>query len=342
KELTETPGISGQEDRIRRLTMKHLKPLVDEIKIDPMGSIIARKKGTARSPLKVMVAAHMDQIGFIVSFIEDTGFLRISPVGGFDPRTLIAQRVFVHGKKDLLGVLGIKPVHVLSEEEKKKPIQIGDLFVDLGMEKKEIDKVVSVGDMVTLEREFAEMNGSTVCARALDDRLGVYVMIEALKRLKKCQVDVYAVASVQEEVGLRGALTAAFGIEPDIGLAIDVTIACDVPGTKPHEIVTKLGSGVAIKIMDSASISNRKFVDHLVKTAKANKIPYQMEILPRGGTDAGAIERARQGLPVATLSIPLRYVHTVVEMAHTDDIEATIKLTQKYLEQAHRGNYLYS
>lgn len=336
QELSEAAGIPGREEEVRAITREALKGHVDMMEVDRLGNLIAHKKG--KGP-KVAVAAHMDEIGFLVSYVdEETGFLRIEPVGGFDPRTLIASRVTVHGKGGpLTGLIGIKPIHILTDDEKKKEIRIQDLFVDVGLPEKKVAKRVKVGDPVTLTQPFAQI-GDLVSGKALDDRLGMYVGIEAVRRLKKHQADVYFVGTVQEEVGLRGARTSAFAIQPEIVVALDVTLACDMPGVQPHEQVTKLGKGVAIKLKDSASISHPGLVRFLVDLAEEKKIAYQMEILPRGGTDAGAMQLAREGAAVVTLSVPTRYVHTVVEAAHVDDIEAAIKLLTAFLETCHKAD----
>lgn len=336
QQLAEAAGIPGREEEVRALVRKALQRHVDEVHVDRLGNLVAHKKG--KGP-KVVVAGHMDEIGFLVSHVdEETGFLRIEPVGGFDPRTLIASRVTVHtGGGPLTGLVGTKPIHILTDEEKKKEIRIQDLFVDLGLPGKKVARKVRVGDPVTLLQSFARI-GDLVSGKALDDRLGVYVGIEAVRRVKKNQADLYFVGTVQEEVGLRGARASAFAINPDIGVALDVTLACDMPGVSAHEQVTKLGKGVAIKLKDSASISHPGLVRFLVDLAEKKKIPYQMEILPRGGTDAGAIQLAREGAAVVTLSVPTRYVHSVVEAAHVDDIEAAIKLLTAFLETCHQAD----
>ena len=343
KKLCETPGISGYEERIQKVIKEELEKVTDEVKIDKLGNVIGIKKAKKLSgkpaPKKVMIAAHMDEIGFMISFVDKDGFLRFAPVGGFDPRTLIAQRVVVHGAKDIGGVIGSKPIHILNEEERKKPPKIKDLFIDVGLKKDVVSKIVKAGDFVTLDRNFKELNDKVITAKAFDDRVGVYVMIETLKRIKDCYVDIYAVATVQEEVGLRGATVSSFSVEPDVGIALDVTIASDIPGTKEEEMVTTLGGGTAISLMDSHTISNKKLVDFLRKIAEENKIKYQTDILLGGGTDAGAIQRSKSGVPACTLSVPTRYVHSVVEMCHKEDIENSIKLMSKFLENAHKGDF---
>lgn len=339
RKLTETPGIPGREERIRALVKGELEKLADEVRVDAIGNVIAFKKGKTGNK-KIMISGHMDEIGFIVSQIDDKGFLRINPVGGFDPRTLVAQRVVVHGREDLVGVLmpGVKPIHIMTPEEAKTPLKVTDFYIDLGRTQDEIEKLVRVGDPVTMDRAFVEI-GANVSGKAMDDRAGVWVMLEALRRAKNHDVDIYAVASVQEEVGLRGATTGAYGIRPDIGVALDVTLAVDGPGSTKQFQVTALGEGAAIKIMDGASISNYKLVDFMRELAEKNNIKYQMEILPRGGTDAGAIERSQSGCPVITLSVPTRYVHSNVETLNKEDINNTAELLAKFLETAHTGEF---
>jgi endoglucanase len=339
KKLCEAHGVPGREEAVRGLVVRELEKVTDEIRTDALGNVIALKKGSGRGP-KVMIAAHMDEIGFLVSHIDEKiGFLRIDPVGGFDPRVLMAQRVLVHADDgDVLGIIGSKPPHILSEEERKKPLELKDLFIDLGRPAEEVRKLVRIGDFVTLQQDFTEV-GNLVSCKALDDRVGVYVMIEAIKKAKKLVCDMYAVATTQEEVGVRGARVSSFNVAPDIGIALDVTVASDVPGAGEHEHVTKLGAGTAIKIKDSLSISNPKLVRTLRETAEKKKIKYQMEILPRGGTDAGAIQMAREGVAAVTISIPTRYLHSVVEAAHRDDIQASIDLLAAFLEVAHEGDY---
>lgn len=330
--LTEAQGVPGREERVRRLVIEELSPLTDEITVDALGNVIAHKRGTGP---KVMIAAHLDEIGFLVRHVDDQGFLRLEPLGGFDPKTLVAQRVTVHTEtEDLTGVIGTTPVHVLTEEERKKPLELKALFVDLGLEPEQVKAKVQIGDFVTLEQTFKRM-GDLVTAKAIDDRVGVFVMIEALRALQDHQADIYAVATVQEEVGLRGARVSAFGVAPDIGIALDVTVAADVPGSKDFDRVTRLGHGVAIKIKDSSHISHPKLVRALQHLARERKILHQMEILPRGGTDAAGLQLARDGAAAITLSIPTRYLHSVVEAAHLKDIQACIDLLTAFLQVAH-------
>ncbi|MBU0677188.1 MAG: M42 family metallopeptidase [Verrucomicrobia bacterium] len=340
KKLSETPAVSGREEQLRAVVKKALEPIVDSIETDIMGNVIARRKGVGKRT--VMLAAHMDEIGFIVRYIDDNGFLRLQTLGGFDPRQLFAQRVLVHPRKGapVRGVLtySTKPTHMLKPEEMNQAPRIDNFFVDLGMNTKKVKKLVEVGDMVTMDRTCEEC-GDMIIGKAIDNRVGVFVMIEALRALKEHEVDIVAVATVQEEIGLRGATTAAFAVEPDVGVALDTTLANDYPGPGPTDEITKLGKGTAIKIMDASLICHPKLVDHFRRIAEEQKIPYQMEILGRGGTDGGALQRSRSGSVSMTLSVPTRYIHTVNEMVNKKDVEATIKLLAKYLEEAHKGRY---
>jgi putative aminopeptidase FrvX len=344
KRLCETPGVPGKEDPIREVVKDALAPLVDSIEVDVMCNVVGIKRGNGAR--KVMLAAHMDEIGFMVRHIDDKGFVRLQPLGGFDARQLFAQRVLVHTRKGevLRGVLAYstKPAHMLTPEEMNKAPQIESFFVDLGMVAEQVKEKVSVGDMVTMDRT-TESSGDTLFGKAMDDRVGVFVMIEALRLLKdkRTEVDIYAVATAQEEVGLRGATTAAYAIDPDIGIALDVTLANDYPGPSDTETVTKLGQGAAIKIMDGSLICHPKLVEHFREIAEREQIPHQMEILPRGGTDAGALQRSRAGTVSITISVPTRYVHTVNEMVHRKDIEAAATLVARYLEEAHTRDYRF-
>lgn len=346
KRLCETPGIPSREEQMRQLVVEEMRPLVDTIEADVMGNVIGFKRGATDGP-RVMIAAHMDEIGFMVKHIDSKGFLRLLPVGGWDPRTMMAQRVLVHGfaGQVLRGALmpAVRPKHLLNADEAAKALTVEDFFVDLGLPVEAVKAQVELGDMVTMDRT-AERIGDTVTSKTLDNRLSVFIMIEALRRLKGTSVkaNLLAVATTQEEVGLRGAVTSAYALQPDIGIALDVTLAVDLPGAAETEQVTQLGGGAAIKITDSSLICHPKLVRHFRDVAEANNIPYQLELLPRGGTDAGGIQRSRGGVPSFTLSIPTRYVHTVNEMAHVADIQGAIDLLVAYLQEAHTRTYGYS
>ncbi len=341
KEICELPGAPGFEQKIRQFILEQVKPYVDELRVDNIGNIITLKKGNNNPEgKKVMVSAHMDEIGFIITHIDDKGFLWFHPLGGFDPKTLTAQRVIVHGKKDLLGVMGSKPVHVMSPEEKNKPARIEDFFIDLGMSsKEEVEKYISVGNPVTRERSLVEM-GSCINCKSLDNRISVFILAETLRLLQSYPYDVYGVFSVQEEVGLRGANVASHQINPDFGIALDTTIAYDVPNARPQEKVTELGKGTAIKIMDSSAIADYRMVDYLKKTAADNNIKWQPEILTAGGTDTAAVQRmGKNGSIAGAISIPTRHIHQVIEMVNKEDVSYSILLLKAALENINTYNW---
>ena len=327
--ICEVPGAPGFEKRVRDLVLKELKGLADEVRVDAIGNVIALKKGKS-SKKKTMAAAHMDEIGFIVTHIDNDGFLRFNPLGGFDPKTLSSQRVIVHGRKDVIGVMGSKPVHIMSPEERNKPPKLQDYFIDLGLPKKKVEKLVAVGDSVTRERELIEM-GDCVNVKSLDNRVSVFLLIEALRALKKSgrkpAYDFHAVFTVQEEVGLRGANASTLEIQPDFGFGLDTTIAFDTPGAKPEEKCTVLGGGVGIKIMDSSVICDVRMVAFMKSVADEAKIKWQPEILAGGGTDTAGLQRMTPGGSIAgAISIPTRHIHQVIEMSHKQDIALAIKL----------------
>jgi endoglucanase len=327
--ICEAPGAPGFEKEIRKLVLTELEGLADDIRVDNMGNVVALKKGKS-SAKKTMVAAHMDEIGFIVTHIDDQGFVRFNPVGGFDPKTLTSQRVIIHGRKDLMGVMGSKPVHLMSPEERNKVVKITDYFIDTGLPMKEVIKVVAVGDFVTRHSPLIEL-GDCVNVKSLDNRASVFVLIETLRALKKSKrkpaYDFYAVFTVQEEVGLRGAQASAIQIQPDFGFGLDTTIAYDVPGSSPQERCTSLGGGAAIKLMDSSVICDYRMVAFMKATAKRHKIKWQPEILSGGGTDTASLQRMVAGGSITgAVSIPTRHIHQTIESCHKDDLAACINL----------------
>jgi putative aminopeptidase FrvX len=341
KELVEAHGVAGQEDAIREIVRRELAGL-GELSTDRIGNLICMKPGNGGGK-KLMIAAHMDEIGFLVKYIDKNGFLRLLPLGGWDPKQMNAQQVVVKtAGGPLPGVLMYesKPAHMLSEGEKDTGQKLDSFFVDLGLSGEQAKAQVKIGDPVTMDRPFIQI-GKMLTSKAMDDRVGVFVMIEALKLARSNGVDVYAVATVQEEIGLRGATAAGSSIAPDIAVALDITLANDYPGIPEPDQVTVLGKGTAIKILDSSLICHPKVVAHFAALATANSIPYQYEMLPRGGTDAGGIQRLHGGIPSFTLSIPCRYVHTVNESVHESDVQASIDLLARYIEDAHNGEYSY-
>lgn len=344
EKICKVPGAPGYETEIRKLVIKELKGLVDDISIDAMGNVTALKKGKDSSK-KIMAAAHMDEIGFMVSHIDDNGFVRFIPLGGFDPKTLTAQRVILHGKKDIPGVMGCKPVHIMTAAEKASALQLDDYFIDTGLSKTQLEKIIEIGTPVTRERDLIKL-GECVCVKSLDNRCSVFILLEALKALKaskrKPAYDFYAVFTVQEEVGLRGANASALQIQPDFGIGLDITVACDTPGTAPQKQVTQLGEGAAIKIYDASTICDHRMIAFMKSTAQKKKIKWQAEVLPAGGTDTAGLQRMTPGGSIAgAISVPTRYVHQVIETAHQKDIDAAIKLLTACVTDMDKGDWSF-
>lgn len=336
KVLSETPGVSGREERVRALIRERVEGHCDTIEEDALGNLICVKRATtgAADAKRVMIACHMDEIGFYVRNIDDRGFLRLQKLGGFDVRNLFARRVLIQGKRDIVGVMNPsgRPIHIAEEKDRKKIPRIIDLVVDTGLEASEVKELVTPGDPVSLVQDFVEL-GSKASGKCLDNRVACWVGIRVLERLEQTPFDVHVVFTVQEEVGVRGAMTSSYRIAPDYGVAIDTTLAVDVPGIPDEEQITALDEGCAIKIMDSYSISDRGLVDAFVEIAERREIPYQFEILPLGGTDAGALQRARMGCKTIALSIPTRYIHTVTETISQRDLHATLELLLAFLTE---------
>jgi endoglucanase len=331
QELCETPGISGREQAIIDIMTRELQHTADYVTVDQMGNVLGFKKGQKEEPKTVMIAGHMDEIGFVVSYIDKDGFLHFSRRGGHIPKVLLSQRVKIFGRQELVGVVEGAPAILAEPEDRKKVSELKDLYIDVGMKKEELETLVELGDIIVLDRKFIEQ-GDMYMAKAFDNRVGCYIVLETMRRLQKTEVDVYAVGTAQEEVGIRGAMSAAKEINPDFGIAIDVTAAFDTPDVKEHQRITQFGKGVAIKINDQASISNHGIVEFMKATARKYDIPYQLEILPFGGTDAAGMQRFGKG-PVCTLSVPTRYVHSPNEMIHKNDLEAAINLLVKFIEE---------
>lgn len=333
KQISETPGVSGFETPIRDLLKKKLTGYADSSTTDKLGNLIFFRKG--KKNLRLMVAAHMDEIGFIVRHIDEQGFVRFLPLGGFDPKTLTAQRVVIHGKKDITGVMGSKPVHLMKADEKNKPVEMDSFFIDTGLSKKEVEKWAEVGNPISRKQELIEM-GECVNGKSLDNRISVFMLAEVLRLLykKPLPFDLHVVFTVQEEVGLRGAQVATMGIKPDFAIALDTTIAWDTPGAGSHESVSKLGNGIGIKIMDGSVISDQRMVEYMKQIARKNKVKWQSEMLPAGGTDTGYMQRMTAfGSVAGAISVPTRHIHQVVESCNKKDVEAGIKLLTECILQ---------
>jgi len=320
KSLLETYGPSGNEEYIRDLIHDEIKEYADEIKIDRLGNLIAVKRGSGN---KIMIAAHMDEIGLIVTGIDENGFLRFANIGGVSPHISLGQRVMFRD--------GIQGVVFMEHLDDMKQLKLDKMYIDIGAKNREdaLSKV-NLGDSVCFYKPFIQM-GDTFISKAMDDRIGCFIAIEALKQIKQSSNEIYFVFTVQEEVGRRGATTSAFGIDPDMGIAVDITATGDTP--KAKHMAVKMGEGPAVKIKDHSLLSHPIVKKLMIDTAKENKIPYQLEVLEFGGTDSGSIHLTHGGVPSGVLSIPCRYAHSPCEMVSIDDVENSIKLLTKVLEK---------
>jgi endoglucanase len=328
EQLSNACGIAGREDEVRALMMQLLKPNVDEIKQDKLGNVIGIKRGRKGVPT-VMLAAHMDEIGLMVKNITKDGFIQFSKIGGIDDRILVSQKVLVHTDKGpVTGIIGSKPPHILKEEERKKVIEADDLFIDVGAnDQKTVQKMdIRIGDTVSFDVKFARAAGDSVVGKAFDDRAGCAALIEIMKSLHTVDCTVYAVGTIQEEVGSRGAGVSAFGLFPDVAIAIDATVAGDVPGIREVEVSTKIRKGPSLTVADSGLITHPKVLRWLVDTSKELKVPYQLETSMHGSTDAAKIALTREGIPSGVISIPVRYIHGATSLLSLEDLENTVKL----------------
>jgi endoglucanase len=354
KRLCETPGIPGREERVRELVLKEVKGLFDEVTTDPMGSLICRrsprtggksagKKNGKRSgrnghATKVMLLAHMDEIGFYVSHVDSKGWIWLNPAGGFDARNLFSRRVLVCTERgDFKGVLnpGGRPIHISSPDERTKVPEVKQFFVDIGHAPEKVKKMVQVGDFVVMDEPCLEEFGNKIVSKAMDNRVACWLGIESIRKLDKSGAghacDIYVAFTTQEEVGLRGAKTAAYAVKPDIGLGLDVTLSCDTPGVPEEESVTKQGKGFGLHIKDGSFISDRQLVSEIEDVAKKNRIPYQRTILAAGGQDGAAAQQAAAGARAVGIVVGTRYIHTVTEMIDKIDLAAARDVLAAYL-----------
>lgn len=358
RRLCETPGIPGREERVRELIRGELGELFDEVRVDAMGSLICTRYPTAsrtrqkktqrgrrtadardqrRGP-RVMIAAHMDEIGFYVRHVDEKGFLWLNPAGGFDPRNLFSRRVLVcTSGGDHVGVMnpGGKPIHISTDEERRKVPPVEEFYVDLGMTAEAAKRAVQIGDFVVMHEPFLDQP-ETVVSKALDNRVACYIALEAVRALDRSRgghaCEVVVAFTVQEEVGLRGAITSANAVQADLGIGLDVTLACDTPGVPETQRVTKHGDGVGVMWQDSSMIADFALSEELCAVAKRSRIPYQRCILPRGGQDGAAIQRAGSGARVAAIVVGTRYIHTVTESIHKRDLQAAVDLLAAWLQ----------
>ena len=336
KALSEAVGVSGDEGGVRSIVIDAVREHVDEVKVDALGNVLAFKRGTARPEsgqrrLRVMLDAHMDEVGLMVVGHDSDGFLRVRAVGGIDPR-LLPGAILRVGSECIPGVIGIKPVHLLERGEDQKVSKLDDLVVDVGAgSKDEAKKLAPVGTYAAFATQFREM-GPTVSGKAFDDRAGCAVLVELLQG-ERFGFDLHAAFTVQEEVGLRGARVAAYALNPDCAFALEGTIADDIPKDKDASPTTELGKGPAITVMDRSFVADRRLVQLLTSTAQELGIPYQFKQPGIGGTDAGAIHLAREGVPSATVAVPCRYIHSPVALLSLDDFENTVRLMREALSR---------
>lgn len=334
KKLIEAAGVSGYENEVAAIMAEQLKKSCDEVIVDDFGNVIAKKGKGAK---KIMLAAHMDEIGLVVKHITKEGYINFIKIGGIDDRILPGQRVIIKSKNaDIRGIIGAKPPHLQKEEEKKQPLKYEDMFIDIGAKcKEEVEKKLSIADSVIFEPNFGRLNDNLCYGKAIDDRVGCFALLKIMENL---QVDaqVYAVATAQEEVGLKGAKTASFKISPDFAIAIDTTIAGDTPLIKESESSLKLGHGVAITMIEAAGrglIVSSKVKDMFIDTATKNKIKFQVAVLEGGMTDGAMIYMNREGILTGVLSIPTRYIHSPTGVFSMDDLNAAIDLALKVVER---------
>jgi len=335
EKLSNANGVTGREGEVRELMKQYLKPYVDETREDRLGNLIAFKKGNKDAPT-VMLAAHMDEVGLMIKNIKKKGFLQFAKVGGIDDRILLAQKVIVHTDKGpLTGVVGSKPPHIQTEEERKKVVDADRLFIDVGAkDKEEAEKMgVQVGDVVSFDTKFVQIGENVVLGKALDDRVGCAMMVETLRRLQKVDCNVYAVGTIQEEVGLRGATIAAFQVAPDVCIVLETTVAGDMPGVEEGKAPAKMGEGPVVTVADAGLIAHPKVLRLLIDSAKENKIPYQLETGIRGSTDAARISLSREGVPSGVISVATRYIHSPAAILNLDDAEKTVKLAVAAIEK---------
>lgn len=327
EKLCNADGVSGNEDAVRNLILEEIKPYADDIRIDSMGNIIALKKGTGK---KVMLAAHMDEVGLIISGITDKGYLKFKTVGGIDTRVLISKKVRI-GDKKIRGVIGMKAVHLQSAAEREQVPKVESLTIDIGAKsKEEAKKRVSIGDYAAFDTEFSDFGTDKIKAKALDDRIGCMLLIEALK--KKCEADIYACFTVQEEIGCRGAAVCAYTVNPDIALVLEGTTCFDVYKSEEHTEVTTCGGGAVLTVMDGTMIADKRYREFLYKSAKEKNIPIQYKRMASGGTDAGIIHKTREGVKTAVLAVACRYLHSPALVASKKDILSAGNFVEMYLD----------
>lgn len=329
KRLSEAQGVSGFEDDVREILIKELEPFTDYIGVDDLGNLIATREGEENAK-NIMLAAHMDEIGLMVKYIDDDGFLKFTKIGGINDQMLLNHDVTIHTPKGpVLGVIGSKPPHRMKAEEKKKITTHDKMFIDIGASsKEEAEKKVNVGDPITIRQKFHSLTRDRVMGKAFDNRVGCAILVEVMKQVES-KATIHAVGTVQEEVGLKGARTSAYRLNPDLALALDVTIAGDHPGIQKEDAPSKLGGGPAITLLDAGGrgiITHPHIKELLINVAQEEDIPYHVEVSEGGTTDASVIHLTRRGIPTGVVSVPTRYIHTPVSVVSMQDIHNTVKL----------------
>ena len=336
--LSDAFGVSGFEGEVRERIREIVVPFVDRIEVDPLGNLLAIREGSGDKTL--LLDAHMDEIGFVVKWIGKSGYVRFAPIGGWDPRTLLTHRVAIHTRSGdvRLGVIGAAPPHILTEEQRRQPVPVQDMFIDIGANSAEeaAEMGVRIGDPLTIHYPFTALRDGYVTGKAFDDRAGCAVLIEVARRLAGKPLPMTTVFAfvIGEEVGLRGARTAAYGVDPDLALAIEGTIGADMPGIPEENQPVRLGKGPAITVADRSIIVAREIVAHLEALAEEAGVPYQYKLPTYGGTDAGAIHLTRRGVLAGVVSVPCRFIHSPASTLRLDDLEHTVRLTEAFVRQA--------
>lgn len=334
KEYTKINSVSGNEEKIRNKILEDIKPYADKITVDSMGNIIAFKKGTDSNGKKIILSAHMDEVGFIISDITEDGFLKFKEVGGIDPRILLAQRVVI-GDDEISGVIGVKAVHLQSADERQRVIKQQEMYIDIGASSKaEAEKLVKKGAYAAFDSDYAELGGDIIKAKALDDRVGCAILAELIK--ESYTSDLYFCFTVQEEVGTRGSLTTARLISADAAIVFESTTCSDIAGLKPHEYATSFGDGPVLSVMDYASYSDIELNRFIINLAKENNINFQFKRTIMGGNDARSYQTASDPCKTAVISVPCRYIHSPVSCAFKGDIENTHRLAQCIAQNIHK------
>jgi len=329
KRLTEASGVSGDEKEVREIILELASETGAEVSVDRIGNVIAKKSGRTGSK-KVMIAAHMDEVGFIISFISENGMLKFKPVGGIDQRILLSKRILI-GKDRIPGVIGVKAIHLQEPKERNTVINQKQMYIDIGARsREEAQKLVQIGDYACFDSAFVQFGDNKVKAKALDDRVGCSVLLELLKQT--FDFDLIACFTVQEEIGLRGAEVAAWHVQPDMAVVVEGTTCADIPGVPEHLQTTRMGKGPAISFMDRTSIAHPELFKRMVETAEKNSIPYQIKENVAGGNDAGSIHKSRGGVPTVVISVPCRYIHSPSSMMDLNDYDNTILLIKEFLK----------